>query len=44
MNALNIYAKINTLLPTILKEVDVILDFLKTKQKSTEKIKECEFG
>jgi hypothetical protein len=44
MNALNIYAKINTLTPSMLKEVDDFVDFLKTKQKPTEKIIEREFG
>jgi hypothetical protein len=44
MNALNIYAKINTLPPSLLKEIDDFVEYLKTKQKSKERVIERKFG
>lgn len=39
-----LYEKINTLPPSMIKEVDNFVDFLKSKQKTKEKVKERKFG
>ncbi len=44
MTATMLYSKINTLSPSMIKEVDDFVDFLKTKQKQKDKVKERKFG
>jgi hypothetical protein len=44
MNAISIYSKINTMPPSMLKEIGDFIEFLKTKQKPKEKIKERKYG
>jgi hypothetical protein len=44
MTATMLYTKINTLPPSMIKEVDTFVEFLKTKQKEKSKIKERKFG
>jgi hypothetical protein len=43
MTATMLFTKINTLPPSMIKEVDDFVEFLKTKQKK-EKVKERKFG
>lgn len=43
MTATMLYTKINSLSPSMIKEVDDFVEFLKTKQKK-EKVKERKFG
>ena len=43
MTTTMLYTKINNLSPSMIKEVDDFVEFLKTKQKK-EKIKERKFG
>lgn len=43
MTTTMLYTKINNLTPSMIKEVDDFVEFLKTKQKK-EKIKERKFG
>ena len=44
MTATMLYTKINALPPSMIKEVDDFVEFLKTKQKEKEKVKERKFG
>jgi hypothetical protein len=44
MTALKLYTKINNLPPSMIKEVDDFVEFLKSKQKDSGKIKERKFG
>jgi hypothetical protein len=39
-----LYNKISTLSPSMIKEVDDFVEFLKTKQKERGKVKERKFG
>jgi len=39
-----LYAKINTLSPSMIKEVDNFVEFLMAKKKEKNKIKERKFG
>lgn len=39
-----LYTKINTLPPSMIKEVDNFVEFLKTKQKEKNKVNERKFG
>ena len=43
MTTTMLYTKINNLTPSMIKEVDNFVEFLKTKQKK-EKVKERKFG
>jgi hypothetical protein len=43
MTTTMLYTKINNLSPSMIKEVDDFVEFLKTKQKK-EKVKERKFG
>jgi len=43
MTTTMLYTKINNLTPSMIKEVDDFVEFLKTKQKK-EKVKERKFG
>ena len=43
MTSTMLYTKINNLSPSMIKEVDDFVEFLKTKQKK-EKVKERKFG
>ena len=44
MTSLILYTKINTLTPSMIKEVDDFVEFLKNKQKQKETVKERKFG
>lgn len=43
MTTTRLYTKISTLTPSLIKEVDDFVEFLKTKQKK-DKVKERKFG
>lgn len=44
MTSTQLFTKISTLPPAMLKEVDDFVEFLKTKQKSKTRLKERKFG
>lgn len=44
MTANMLYSKISSLPPSLIKEVDDFVEFLKMKQKSREAVKERKFG
>jgi|LakMenEpi03Aug12_release.lakeMendotaPanAssembly.Ray.scaffolds.fasta_scaffold6147004_1 hypothetical protein len=44
MTVTKLYTKINALSPAMIKEVEHFVDFLQTKQKEKDAIKEREFG
>jgi len=44
MTASFLFTKINSLSPSMIKEVDDFIDFLKSKKKNKKKIKERKFG
>ena len=44
MTATILYSKIKNLPPSMIKEVDDFVEFLRTKQKNKPKIKERKFG
>ena len=44
MTSTALYTKINSLPPSLIKEVDNFVEFLKSKQKGKGKIKERKFG
>lgn len=44
MTANMLYSKISSLPPSLIKEVDDFVEFLKMKQKSKEAVKERKFG
>jgi hypothetical protein len=44
MTITSLYTKISSLSPSLIKEVDDFVEFLKTKQKEKDNVKERKFG